>query len=115
RIRRVRSGWRPRAGRGFPPPPSRTSSTGPGFLSAPSVFLTSPDAAQFLPGAGRREPSMLILVLLFQARHYTRIGQRGRIPKCFAFCNIAQEAAHDLARPGLGQVGGEDDVVGPRD
>ena len=55
---------------------------------------------------------LLLLVFLLQLRDHSRIGQGGRVTEGAALGDVAQEAAHDLARAGLGEVGREEDVVG---
>src|SRR4029453_14591397 len=55
----------------------------------------------------------LVLVLLLQRRDHGRVGQRRRVTERATFGHVAQEAAHDLAAAGLGQLRGVEDVVGP--
>ena len=43
------------------------------------------------------------------------VGQRGGVAEVAALGDVAQQAAHDLAAAGLGQVVGEDDGLGPGD
>ena len=53
----------------------------------------------------------LFFVLVLQLRDDRGIRQRRRVAERLAFGDVAQQAAHDLARARLRQVGGEDDVV----
>src|SRR4051794_20555508 len=65
--------------------------------------------------ASRLAPSaVLFLVVRLQLSDHRRIGQRRRIAERLALGDVAEQAAHDLAGAGLGQVGGEQDVVWPR-
>jgi hypothetical protein len=53
-------------------------------------------------------------VLVFEPLYDVRIGQRGRVPKCFPFSNIPLQAPHDLAEARFGQVGGNPDLDSDR-
>src|SRR5215208_6200379 len=58
--------------------------------------------------------SLALLAGLLEVVNDGRIGQRGGVAKVvFALCYTAEDAAHDLAAPRLGQLGGEDDLLGP--
>src|SRR5262245_10953763 len=65
------------------------------------------------PRAADPGAAALLLVLLRLLRGSladlfddTSIGQRGRVTQLAALGDVAQEAAHDLAGPGLGQLVG---------
>ena len=60
-------------------------------------------------------PAVLFLVVRLQLRDHGRIGERRRVAERLAFGDVAQQPAHDLARPRLRQIGGEQNVVGPGD
>src|SRR5688572_15044497 len=47
---------------------------------------------------------VLVLVLLLEPGHNSRIGQRCRVAKRLALGNIAKQAPHDLSRARLRQV-----------
>src|SRR6185503_3045201 len=51
--------------------------------------------------------------LLREEVHHGRVAQGGHVAERAALGHVAQEAAHDLARAGLGQVVGPDDPLGP--
>ena len=44
-----------------------------------------------------------------------RIRERRGVPQRLAFSDVAEQPSHDFARSRLGQVGGKNHVVGPRD
>src|SRR5437867_1286343 len=48
---------------------------------------------------------LLRLVLVLERRDHVRIRQRRRVAQSTAFGDVAQQAAHDLSRPRLGEVG----------
>src|ERR1700745_3340133 len=48
-----------------------------------------------------------------ELRKYRRVTQRGHVAGLAVFRDVAQEPAHDLPGPGLGQVVGPDDPAGP--
>ena len=58
---------------------------------------------------------VLVAVLLLEHLHHRRVGQGGGVAQRTTLGNVAQEPAHDLAAAGLGQLGGEVDVVGMSD
>src|SRR5262245_57545119 len=62
-----------------------------------------------------RQLAVLFLVVRLQLSHDTGIRERGCVAKRFTFGDVPQQAAHNLAGPRLGQIRGEEDVVGPRD
>ena len=64
---------------------------------------------QTSPPAGRPQPASADLV------HHRGIGQRRGVAEVAALGHVAQQPAHDLAAAGLGQVGREDDRLGPGD
>src|SRR5665647_315941 len=82
--------------------------------SSPS-FVASHKQLQLLFSKRPHPLPLYRLVLILQHRHHCRIRERGRVAECAALGDVAQEAAHDLARAGLGEIGAEDDVVGLRD
>src|ERR671924_497102 len=45
---------------------------------------------------------------------HRRVGERGRVAELASLGHVTQQAPHDLARAGLGQLVGEDDGLGPR-
>src|SRR3954465_10432700 len=51
----------------------------------------------------------------FELVHYVGIAQGRDVTQLAALGDVAQEAAHDLARARLGQVIGPDDALGARD
>src|SRR5262245_52071947 len=59
-------------------------------------------------------PTGLVLVALVRARaelvDHGRVGERRRVPERAVLGHVAQQAPHDLAAAGLGQLGREDDV-----
>ena len=61
-----------------------------------------------------RELPLLVLILGLERRHHARVRERGRIAKCSAFGDVAQQASHNLALARLGKVRREEDVVWPR-
>src|SRR5436190_21581176 len=46
---------------------------------------------------------------------HRRVGQRGDVAEMAALGHVLEQATHDLARAGLGQIGGEDDRGRPGD
>ena len=54
---------------------------------------------------------LLLSVLLLQGLHHRRVGQGGGVALGPAFCRVPQEPPHNLAAAGLGQLGGEVDIV----
>src|SRR5262249_33261412 len=60
---------------------------------------------------GRPRRLLLFSVLVLQLRNHRRIGQRRSIPERLALGDVPQEAPHDFARPGLGQIVRPDQVV----
>ena len=57
----------------------------------------------------------IFLVAHLEPGNRSRVRQRGGVAERFAGGNVPEQAAHDLARTGLRQIGGEQDVVGPGD
>src|SRR5215210_6870735 len=55
--------------------------------------------------------SRLLLVLVLQRRDDRRIGERGHVAERAAFGDVAEEAAHDLARARLRKIGGDEDLL----
>src|SRR5699024_7505577 len=47
--------------------------------------------------------------------HHRAIGERGHIPDGAVLCDVTQEAAHDLARAGLGKFRNDEDGTRARD
>ena len=107
-----------RAGRGSPPRPSRRSSRDRRFRSVPWPDTTArpvPDVADSNARVPRfparlRDPRYPGPPSAFADDR--RIGQRRRVAQRLALGDVAQQPSHDLARPGLRQIGGEKDVVG---
>ncbi len=63
------------------------------------------------PGVSRLQA----LIFALEPRDDIRIGERRRVAERLAFGDVAQQAPHDLARSRLRQVGGEQNLIGPRD
>ena len=76
-----------------------------------------PGAVDLLPlEEVERHASVLSLPALGADRlDHVRVGKRRRIAKSALFGDVAQQAAHDLARAGLGQVGGKEEELRLRD
>jgi len=69
-------------------------------------------------GSGMRDFSALplfLLVLFLELRDDVGIGQCGRVADRLAFRDVAEQPAHDLSGPRLGQIGGKQDLIRPRD
>ena len=69
-------------------------------------------------GIGPGPPCSFLLRLdlldaLLQLRHHGRVAQRRHVAERAALGDVAQQAAHDLARARLGQVVGPDDPLRP--
>src|SRR4051794_40213917 len=83
-----------------------------------------PPAARlhFREGGLARGPPFAFLLLLglellypiLELRGHVGIAQRGHIAQLASLRDVAEQAAHDLARPCLRQVVGPDDALGPR-
>ena len=58
---------------------------------------------------------LLRLVLVLQPAHHRRIRQGRRVTQRPSLGDVLEQPPHDLAAPGLGQVGREEDVVRPGD
>src|SRR3954447_21224885 len=56
-----------------------------------------------------------LLDLALELLHHVGVAQRGDVTELAALRDVAQQAAHDLARAGLRQVVGPDDALGPRE
>ena len=67
------------------------------------------------PAVRPRLYALLLLIHLLQPAHHLRIRQRRRVAQRPALGDVLEQPAHDLPAPGLGQVGREEDVVGPGD
>src|SRR5262245_22656161 len=87
-------------------------------LPVPGHYATEPASRPkrpilwvLTPGSGLR---LLLLVLGLELGDDRRIGQSRRVAQGPALGDVAQEPAHDLAAARLGELGREDDVVGPR-
>ena len=52
-------------------------------------------------------------MFFYQHVHHIGVGQSRGVAQGAALGNVAQQAPHDLAAAGLGEVGREDDVFGP--
>src|ERR687890_1857223 len=66
------------------------------------------------------EPTSVLLLLALldlalELLHHVGVAQRGDVAELLALGDVAQQAAHDLARPRLRQVVGPDDALGPRE
>src|SRR5919107_1320728 len=64
------------------------------------------------------EPTSVLLLLALldlalELLHHVGVAQRGDVAELLALGDVAQQAAHDLARAGLGQVVGPDDPLRP--
>src|SRR3954454_11052704 len=103
-----------------PPPISRTSA--PPRPVAPTRRV--PVALTCLPHTrARRERRGSVVSLLAGAGggpalelvDDAGVGEGGRVAEIAALGHIAQQAPHDLAAAGLGQIVGEDDRLGPGD
>src|SRR3954453_14600148 len=72
-------------------------------------------------GAPPRSGRSLVLFLLallhlaLELLHDVRVAERRDVAELLALGDVAQQAAHDLARARLGQVVGPDDALGPRE
>ncbi len=81
-------------------------------------FVAGLEGYTYLEGDVRRAVRvyrLLRLVHLLQLAHHVRIRQRRGVAQRAAFGDVLEQPAHDLAAPGLGQVGREEDVVRPGD
>src|SRR2546430_17228827 len=58
-------------------------------------------------------PSAAGTCTALELRQHRRVTQRGHVAGLAVFRYVAQEPAHDLPGPGLGQVVGPDDPAGP--
>src|SRR5438874_13346086 len=72
---------------------------------------TLPRCAIAAARLGGRRLRFLLLVLRLERRNHGRVGERRGIAQRPPLGDVTQEPAHDLAAPGLGQLGREDDVV----
>src|SRR5262249_54232326 len=70
---------------------------------------------EFLPVAYRWCLCSFFLVLLLELGDHRRVGESRRVAERAAVGDVAEQPAHDLAAARLGQLGGEEDLVGPRD
>ena len=59
--------------------------------------------------------AFFIFVLVLQLRDDARIRESRGVAERLALGDVAQQPAHDLARPRLRQVGGKEDLIGTRD
>ena len=59
--------------------------------------------------------AFFFFVLALEPRDDGGIGQRRRIAERLALGDVAQQPAHDLARARLRQIGGEQNLIRPRD
>ena len=74
-----------------------------------------PDRIYGWAGGARSILRLFFLVFRLQPGHDRRIGQGRGVAERLAFGDVAQQPPHDLARSGLRQIGGEEDLVGPGD
>src|SRR4051794_16600023 len=58
---------------------------------------------------------LALLHLALELLHDVRVAKRRDVAHLLALGDVAQQAAHDLARAGLRQVVGPDDALGPRE
>ena len=63
---------------------------------------------------GTQTRLLLLAVLILEPGDHCRIREGGRVAQRLALRNVAEEPPHDLAASGLGEVGGENEVVGTR-
>src|SRR5207253_5818446 len=67
---------------------------------------------RFAQGARR---SRLLLIAILQRRDHRRIRERRHVPQRATLGDVAQEPPHDLAAASLRQIGGDEDLLRPRD
>src|SRR4051812_50031147 len=58
---------------------------------------------------------LALLDLALELLHHVGVAQRRDVTELAALRDVAQQAAHDLAGAGLGQIVGPDDALGPRE
>src|SRR5437763_11980530 len=78
----------------------------------------SADKSGVAPRSALRLPrsfSRFFLVPLLERCDDGRIGQRGDVAERAALADVAQETPHDFPGSGLRQVGGDEDLLRPRD
>src|SRR3954468_5982253 len=97
--------------------PNGTPRTG---AFAPRPGATAPLLSTAAPPFFFRKPngtrSLLRLAAVLADRvDDRRVGERRHVAQLASLRNVAEEPAHDLARPRLGQVGDEHQELGPRD
>ena len=78
---------------------------------------TSPgrSARRTVSAYGRLVVVLAVGDLALELRHDVRVAQRRDVAELAALGDVAQQAAHDLARARLGKVVGPDDALGPRE
>lgn len=57
--------------------------------------------------------TLLLFVLLFQLGYHCGISQGRGIPKGVAIGDVAQKSPHNFTAPGLWELNGKEDLVGP--
>src|SRR4051794_7772900 len=67
------------------------------------------------PSAGLVLLLLALLHLSLELLHDVRVAERRDVAHLLALGDVAQQPAHDLARPRLRQVVGPDDALGPRE
>src|SRR4051812_16845902 len=67
------------------------------------------------PSAGLVLLLLALLHLALELLHHVRVAERRDVAELLALGDVAQQAAHDLARARLRQVVGPDDALGPRE
>src|SRR3954451_11261545 len=83
------------------------------------VAIAEPERQRVGPPPLRPRSLVLFLLALLhlalELGHHVRVAQRRYVAELLALGDVAQQAAHDLARARLGQVVGPDDALGPRE
>src|SRR5438445_13875350 len=75
-------------------------------------LLTGRGLAKIPRALGTQTRLLLLAVLILEPGDHRRIREGGRVAQRLALRNVAGEPPHDLAASVLGEVGGENEVVG---